>query len=222
MHRAHAILGLAFAWIFFSASGAFADTITVTDLSQDPLTGVFQYTVSISNSAVVDSGDGFVIYDFPDYESSTLDVNDFSAPVETLTGNDINATPGPLVPNALDAGLVTVLGLTDNPTIDNLSFVYTGPTIPIGNATTGILTVQSSLDGSGVTVGTSGVASKDSGGPKSQEYYFGYVSVPMSSTNAVTSSAVPFPSTVWGGGLLLVIFGASRVFSKSRRDRLFA
>ena len=222
MYRVLAILGLTFVWVFFFAAGAFADTITVTDLSQDPATGVFQYTVSISSSAVVDSGDGFVIYDFPDYESSTLDVNDFSAPVETLTGNDINATPGPLVPNALDAGLVTVLGLTDNPTIDNLSFVYDGPTIPTGNATTGILTIQSSLAGSGAMVGTSGVASKDSGGPKSQEYYFGYVSVPMSSTNAVTSSAVPFPSTVWGGGLLLVIFGASRVFSKSRRDRLFA
>jgi len=218
IRRGHIFEVAVIAVVVFCAQIARCDTITVTNLSQDAFTGVYQYEVETDASTVLNPGDGFVIYDFPGYVSSTLALAGFGAPTQDLIYNGISA-PAPsdvtLTPNTLDVGLTTVLGLSDNPTIGNLSFVYSGPTVGEGNGKSAVLTIYSSIAGASATTAVSGVASKDSGGVNSKQLFFGYAIVPGANSSSVTT-ATPLPSPVWAGGLMMSLIAGAGFVRKLR------
>jgi hypothetical protein len=147
-----------FSAVFFACVLSFStsvkgDTITVTNGTQNTLTGVYTYQVQLSSTANVGAGNGFVIYDFPAVMLSgtsfswnaasaaalTLagDSSSTFTPQISLLGNYVSGTaplPGgtvasagtsPFTPNTLDNNLTGGLG-TDNPNVDNLSFTYSG------------------------------------------------------------------------------------------------
>jgi hypothetical protein len=175
-------------------------TITVHDLSQNPSTGVFTYTVQLDNAAKVQSNDGFVIYDFPglvNYSlSGGLSSSQFSL-TQTLTSNTLNAT------SSVDAfGLTAAVsnGLPfDNPATDNLSYEYVGPPIPMLGPVTATLTLTSSVLGG---VGNSVYASVDHSGPNATvPYSFAAnpVSVPTSVPEPASSFGVAALAILWAG-----------------------
>ena len=213
----------AVALLLFLARGARCDTIYVTDATQNTATGVFTYDVEVTDTAVLDPGDGFVIYDIPGYISSslalTLPSGSFAAST-SLLGNAITDTSssatnvGPLVPNKVDSQADLLGGLVDDPNLINLSYIYSGPTIPKGTEYDGVLTVNA-LPSSGTEYTV--VASKDSGGSGSNgELDVSTVTVP-SVPNTGNGNPAPLPASFWGGGTLLALLAGMVV---SRRKNL--
>jgi hypothetical protein len=213
--------------LFCCGQFAKADTITLTTQSYSTVTGVYTYGVNFTATSKVVSGDGYVVFDFPDVTGATFTWSASSAatllansinpataiftPEISLLYNYINAAPGPSAPtstpNALDAQLVTTLHMTDNATIDNLSMVYSGPTITALGPLSGTLTIDTGLMGSGATTGLAGYGSKDSGGG----IYADSVIVV-----AAGGSSVPLPASVVGGGLLMSLVGIAGMMKKTR------
>jgi hypothetical protein len=192
-----------------------ANTILVTDLTADPLTGVYTYSVQFSDSAVVsDTGpfpNGFVLYDFQGLDPATIASQVsfvFTSPVPAgakfvpsvqYTGNAIS--PG------LDLELRNVLDLSDSPSIYNLSLVYKGPTI-IGSAT-GILKVTSNVNGPGASTVTIGVVSLDAAGGL-------FAASGLTGPNGAT---VPLPASFVGGGVLMLGLAVARFSSRAIASR---
>jgi hypothetical protein len=206
--------------------------IIVTDDSHNTLTGEFQYTVELATGAKLVSGDGLVIYDFPDLVTSGPDAPTLVANTpagaatfaaltfnvdQSLLGNSLSA----LSPSASN----TVLGFvpndadnsafppgSDNPNVENVSIVYNGSS-PLGPTADylGTLTLYTSLTGPGVTVNVNGTtASKDSSGPgeipsSDEETDSGNVTVP-----------VPEPTSLGILGIMGVILGGGRRLRTSK------
>jgi hypothetical protein len=168
-HRfAQMALGFAGA-VVLAAGSARANTITVENLSQDKATGVYQYSITFDSQADVHIGDGFVLYDFPGLTSWSISGTGPSGAL-TSSGNGTTST-GPISlteskpSNGLtdqnaptiadsDASLVALdNGLTLDPTVENLSFVWAGPpTIYTGSATATLTINTSSVSLPGVSV----------------------------------------------------------------------
>jgi hypothetical protein len=181
------------------------DTIVVSDLTANALTGVYTYLVQFTNTALVKPGDGFVVYDFKGLSPANIATQvffSFTSPVpvgatftpsEMLIGNAINP--------ALNTALTSVLHLTDSPSIYNLSLVYSGPTI--AGSATGVLTIRSNLFGPhAFVIYNLGVLSKDSGG--------GILAASLLDGPGGSGSTVPLPATVAGGGVLMIGLLAAR------------
>ncbi|HTW93212.1 MAG TPA: hypothetical protein VMD30_00360 [Tepidisphaeraceae bacterium] len=220
----------------FSRS-ARCDTIEVTDGSADPATGVYTYGVELTTTAVVNSGDGFVIYDIPGYMSSSLSISlptgSFVAST-SLLGNAVTDTassatndPATFTPNTLDTdaellGAFDVPPITvnvDNPALTNLSYVYSGATIDTGVDYLGTLTVDAApSSGTSTTL----VASKDSGGSGSNgEVDVSTVTVP-GSPNVGNGNPAPLPASFWGGGTLLALLAGMAISRKRNITRCLA
>jgi hypothetical protein len=178
--------GFAFAALLITAQAARA-TFSIATSSTDPATGEYQYSISFvtNSSGTVNNGQGFVIYDFPNLVTTGPD-----APSLTdLTGFANNLTLSQqLLGNAVSSGLntlVAVNGYTDNPNVENLSFVYnsSSPYSEPSAGATGILTLFTS-DANVVNI-TGAAASQDTE-TGNQNVYNG-ITVP---------SPVPEPTTL--------------------------
>lgn len=220
MRRIPSILtALAAGCVLVCSQIAKCNTIEVTDATANPITGVYTYGVEITSSATLVTGDGFVIYDIPGLVSATLSLPTLPTGVftgsESLLGNAITdptasaTNTGPLVPNNVDIQAEILGGLVDNSTLENLSFVYNGPTIPSGTEYDGTLTVTA-LPSVGTNT-TAVVASKDSG--SGGEYDVSNVTVPSTIT-VVGGAPVPLPASFWGGGMLMALLVSSAAAKK--------
>ncbi|HUB27168.1 MAG TPA: PEP-CTERM sorting domain-containing protein [Tepidisphaeraceae bacterium] len=166
-----------------AASSALANTITVENLSQDKATGTYQYSITLDSEAYVNPGDGFVIYDFPGLTSWSITGTGGSGSLASSGTGTTSTGPIRLVESATSNGLTdanastiadldatTVAldnGLSLDSTVENLSFVYSGPpsiytgaasatlTIDTSSTTVPGVSVYASVDRSGTIPGTS-------------------------------------------------------------------
>jgi MYXO-CTERM domain-containing protein len=150
------------ALLLASASTGLA-SISLHDLSENTATGVYTYTVQLDNAADVQTGDGFVIYDFPDLVSASITGGLGSAQftlVQTSTSNTLTQVASVDAIANVDA---IVNGLSfDSSLVENLSFEYVGPPVPLLGGTLATLTLTSSDLGNFTT---SVYASVDHSGP---------------------------------------------------------
>ena len=218
-------VGLIASGILITGAKISRGDIIVSDLSQNAVSGEYQYNVEVEPSSTLDPNDGFVIYDFPGLisggslssisagsltltapDSSTLDYT-FSLS-QWLLGNSVygltpsgSNTPVGYVPNRVDND--AALDGTDSPSIENLSFVYNGSSVTTaatedGGHYSGVLTLFTSIAGPSASVSDLGVfSSKDSSA--SDQYASGNVSVP-----------VPEPTGVVVLGTLAIALGVRR------------
>lgn len=161
-----------------------AKTITVQNLSQDTATGVYTYAITFDSEAYVTSGDGFVLYDFPGLTSWSLSgsggsgslnssgtLSSSTGPLKltgSLTGDSLSDGSADTIANT-DASIIAADNglIFDDPTVENLSFVWQGPPAIYTGSATAVLTldtsitngdtdsVYASVDRSGTTPGTS-------------------------------------------------------------------
>jgi hypothetical protein len=183
--------------LFVIARTSLADTITLHDLSHNTATGEYDYTATLDPDADVQTGDGFVIYDFPGMSSSSYNVSGSGSgaslvfnliPAFTPTSNTLTQSSSV---DSISSSDASINGIPfDNPAIPNVTFVYNGSTV----TGAGTLTFQlfSSFKGSSTL---SVYGSEDHSGPnQSHPYSF--------ATNPITVP-VPEPSA-----LLLLTAGA--------------
>lgn len=218
----------AVASVAFLFSGvSLAKTITVQNVSQDTTTGVYTYAVTFDSEAYVAGGDGFVLYDFPGLTSWSLSGTGASGSLDS--SGTLTSSTGPMKLTSTDTGDALSDGsaeavantdasiiaadnglIFDDPTVDNLSFIWQGPPAIYTGSATAILTLDTSLtdgdtdsvyasvDRSGTTPGTSyGTAE-------------GTVFVPA-------SGAIPEPTST---GILIV--GAIGLIARRRRKAIAA
>ena len=147
--RARAKLAILAGMAFALAAPSAMASIVVHDLTQDPTTGVYTYSISLDASANVELGDGFVIEDFPGLTSFTitggLTTSEFTE-TSSLLSNSINQSASVDAAANL-ARTADSLG-PDNPTVPNLSFSY-------DSSVTGgisVLSVVAALDHSGAVL----------------------------------------------------------------------
>ncbi len=197
-----------------------ADTISVTSAAFNPISGVYNYTVSIDTNALVTNGNGFVIYNIAGFSGATLSIPGLSSygsfsqttstyynAVSSSTGpfmfsSSIGDTP-PAMGNLLDQNAKTygTAGFT------NLSYSYSGSTIS-GTTLIGTLTITA-VPTTGFT--TSPVASYDSSGALD----ISSVYVPGSPTFGSTPVAA-LPASFWGGGVLMSVLFCAGLAKKFR------
>lgn len=166
-------------------------SIVVHDLSQNTGTGVYTYSITLDSSASVETGDGFVIEDFPGLSTFSITGGLSSAQfsqTSSFLSNSINQSASVDAAANL-ARTVASLG-PDDPTVPNLSFSYIGPPTPFLGATTAILTLNSTVTG-GISI-LSVVAALDHSGPV-QSAPAAPAAFP---TAALTENAVSVPQPV--------------------------
>jgi hypothetical protein len=164
-------------------------TISVHDVSENTSTGVYTYLVTLDGAANVQTNDGFVIYDFPGLSvasiSGGLSTTQFSV-IQQLTSNSLTKSASV---NTIAGATAAANGIAfDSGAIDNLSFEYIGPPVPLLGATTATLTLTSSVHGADTT---SVYGSVDHSGPSSLVPY-SFASNPV----IVPTVAVPEPATL--------------------------
>jgi hypothetical protein len=180
------------------------DTIVVTDNTQNTFTGVYTYNVFFTLSAKVNPGDGFVIYDFLGLSTASQATFSFTSPVPagaafnpslTLSGNTVGV----------------VNPASDDPTINNLNLVYSGPSINDGgvNTVSGILTVTSTVNGAGAGTENLIVESRDSGGGT-------LATSNVTGPHIGGGGSVPLPASFVGGGILMFGLAVVGMFKKMR------
>jgi hypothetical protein len=161
-------------------------SIIVHDLSQNPSTGVYTYSITLDSSANLETNDGFVIEDFPGLTGFTITGGLTSAQFNessSFLSNSINQSASVDAAANL-ARTADSLG-PDNPTVPNLSFSYAGPPVPFIGAATAILTLDSSITGGTSTLSV--VAALDHSG----------ASLPgVGPTFALTENAISVPQPV--------------------------
>jgi len=206
-----------------------ADTVTVQNLSQDTLTGVFDYAVTLDSETHLLPGDGFVLYDFPALTSWNLAGGGASGSinssgngitgigpfqlVQTLTSNGLTDGNAKSICVLFDDAAATENGLTfDDPTVENLSFVYVGPPEVYTGSATAVLTVDTSLIGGDTT---SVYSSVDRSGTDPGSTYGtaqGTIFVP----GAGSPAAVPLPNCLSAGVALFGLLVVGRTVKSAR------
>jgi hypothetical protein len=223
-----------------------ADTITIKSGSVDPSHGVFNYTISLDGTTEIQSGDGFVIYDFGGLTGTptltetsgtgSLVISDFTV----MTSGFGNNLANPVAVNTLataDASTHMQLpamysdpgapadGLGspmtfDNGATSNLSFVYTGPTTYFtnGGTETYTLTLDTSSTNMNGQVSVSEAVGEDNNPANNGSLSFSenLINVPLGS-NSTVQIAAPTPQASLGG---LALFGLVGVVSILRSRRL--
>src|ERR1700722_12344160 len=168
--------------ISMASRPASASTITVQNLSQDTATGTYQYAILFDSDAYVKPGDGFVIYGFPGLTTWSLSGTGVSgslassgtfaasngpiALTESAPSNGLTDGNAEAIADAHANNIAADNGLTLDPTVENLSFVWQGsPAVYTGNATATLTldtsvtkgdtaSVYASVDRSGTIPGT--------------------------------------------------------------------
>jgi len=182
------LIAMALAFISSPAFGS----IVVNDLSQNVSGGVYTYTLQFDSATNVAAGDGFVIYDFPDFTSFII-TGDLSTSqfTESSTALSNTLTRPTSVDSAADIAR-TINGLpTDNSSINNLTFSYKGTPVPFTGAATATLTINTT-DLSGPP-SISMFASIDHSGPSSS-FPFALAENPISVPN-IPAAITPVPES---------------------------
>jgi hypothetical protein len=201
--------------LFCGAKVGHADTISVHDISQDTVNGIFTYSINLDAAADVHSGDGFVIYDFAGLTSFTLtglNNNNFTL-TQMLTSN--NLTDSSTVDSA---GFVAALSNSipfDSSTLENLSFAYTGAT-PLTGSQIGTLTLHTDILG-GTTTGV--YAAIDHSGISIENPFGiaeGPILVPIAGVLPPPSTGVPEISVGGLASLAVVMIGALALLEGSK------
>lgn len=154
----------------------------------------FSYQANFSDGEGVKNGSTFVIFDFAGYVPGSV----FSPYADLVASSEL-----------LSAGLPTSPDFTDDPTISNLRFTYTGASLlNLSNASFSGLNAVSVL--SGIAQDGFGAVTVKSSGPLlgSKVYSAGLVSVP---------SGIPEPAA-WG--MMLAGFGLTGAAMRRRRFAL--
>jgi hypothetical protein len=197
--------------------------ITVADSSQNPATGVYNYTVTLDSGAYVNPGDGFVIYGFPGLTSWSLAGSGGSGSLSSSGNGTTSIGPFELLEtspsNALTDGNAQAIADTDadsaaldnditiSPAGTNLSLVWLGPPTPYTGAATATLTLDSSVLGAD-TVGI--VSSVDRSGDTPGTTYG-----TDSGTVFVPTTVVPEPIALGG---CLVFAGVTALRRRRRME----
>ncbi len=203
-----------------------ADTISVTSLSVNPGAGIYTYTVTVDNNAVVTTGNGFVIYDISGFIGSSLSIPGLPGAFSSTTSTYGNAVsnsaynpptqPGPIFSSSLGAMtpaagniLDKAAGTSGTNGFTNLSYAYSGPTIS-SSTYIGILTITAApTNGNAI----SPVESFDSSGAIDSSNVY----VPGNPTFG--STPVALPASFWGGGVLMSLLLSAGLAKKLRPAR---
>lgn len=172
-----------------SSGAALADTITVHDLTQNVVTGVYTYDIELDAAANVKTGQGWVIYDFPGLVSWSLS-GGLSTADFTETGSSLSN--GLTTPLLVDAAAAVIPGEFDNPSIPNLTFAYNKVA-----ALTGVHSATLTITTSVLGHDTVSVAStEDQSGPA------GLVSISANNVTVPTTAPLPSAAVMGMGGML--------------------
>jgi hypothetical protein len=124
--------------VAMTTSSANAGLLPVS-VTVQPEAGNFRWTYSVvlPTNMQLQSGSYFTIYDFAGYKAGSASINSAGpdpsfAQNWKVTSSLLGPTPSGLFPQ-------------DNPNVPNLTFTYTGPTIPAGALTLGNFTAVSSF-----------------------------------------------------------------------------
>jgi len=205
------VLIAAVAAVFGAGVAAKADTITIHDVSQDTVNGVYVYSISLDSAANVQAGsDGFVIYDFAGETSYSI-TGDFTTTdfvlTQPATSNTLT-TSGSVDAIAFVTALVN--GIPFDTNTPNLNFTYAGATNPFLGVANATLTVHTSVVG-GITKSVDGTV--DHSGPGGTTP-FGYSSNPLFVPD--TTAQTPLPASSLGGVALLGLLGLARMKKAAR------
>jgi hypothetical protein len=207
--------------LFGSARLGLADTITLENLYQNPSSGEYQYTVTLDSQTYLKSGDGFVMYNFPDLvttgptaptlSSAATPFNDFAFAYATYSSPPANALTDGNAPSDADTDATfTASEESISPfstlNVPNITFVYTGPDwYANGSMETATLTLYSEP---GFASQSTVYASVDrSGTNPGVTYGFAQGTVDGPSTNVL-----PEPT-----GLVILGMGAAGLLIKRRK-----
>jgi hypothetical protein len=203
-----------------------AETISVTSLSLNPAAGIYTYTVTVDNNAIVTTGNGFVIYDISGFIGSSLSMPGLPgafSPTTSTYGNAVSNSaynpptqPGPTFSSSLGAitpaagnNLDMAAGTSGTNGFTNLSYSYSGPTIS-SSTYIGILTITAApTNGNAI----SPVESFDSSGAIDSSNVY----VPGNPTFG--STPVALPASFWGGGVLMSLLLSAGLAKKLRLAR---
>jgi hypothetical protein len=184
-------------------SVARANSILVTNAGYSvyqlsPLEINFNYSATLDGAATgsnLRDGDGFTIYDFKDYVSGS----------ESHPGGALWAFS-----TALSGGVQPFGGGTfvDDPNIDNLTWIYHGPTIP---AVQFLGIFSAATDQLYQTTG--GYSGMDHGGNTGNEVQHNQGLVLVASDIPSNQTPVPVPAAVYGGLGLMALGGLRKVRS---------
>jgi hypothetical protein len=186
-----------------SATPAKAGLVPIT-VSIQPEAGNFRWTYSIvlPSDYKLQSGDYFTIYDFEGYVAGSESVA-FTAPdgaTWSFSTNNVGPTPGLLNPN-------------DDPTAPNLTWTYSGPTVPKGQLGLGNFAATSLFGDSKTSHFTATNPSVDTGEIDEN------VTRTVSPTGEIVPPppGVPEPTTLALAGLGLPIIGAARWYRRKKQ-----
>ena len=198
---AFALGGMALFWS--GTNVARANSILVTNAGYSvyqlsPLEINFDYNATLDGVATgsnLRAGDGFTIYDFKDYVSGS----------ESHPGGALWTFS-----TAPSGGVLPVGGGTfvDDPTIDNLTWTYNGPTIP-ADQFLGIFSAATDQ----LFQTTGGYSGVDHGGNTGNEVQHNQGLVLVASNIPSNQTPVPVPASVYGGLGLLALGGLRKVRS---------
>jgi hypothetical protein len=204
MRRISVLSVLALGSVLACVQTSRGDTIVVTDNTQNTFTGVYTYNVFFTASAVVNPGDGFVIYDFLGLSTASQASFAFTTPVPA---GDAFTPSLSLLGNAVGVSNPA----SDDPTVNNLSLVFSGPQYKssvLGTAS-GILTVTSTVNGAGAGTENLIVESRDSGGGT-------LATSNVTGPHIGGGGSVPLPASFVGGGILMFGLAVVGMFKKMR------
>jgi hypothetical protein len=205
MRRISVLSVLALGSVLALAQIGKGDTIVVTDNTQNTFTGVYTYNVFFSASAVVNPGNGFVIYDF--LGLSTASQASFAFTPSAGTVGDTFTPSLSLLGNAVGVSNPA----SDDPTVNNLSLVFSGTQYKssVSGTASGILTVTSTVNGAGAGTENLIVESIDSGGGN-------LATSNVTGPHIGGGGSVPLPASFVGGGILMFGLAVVGMFKKMR------